>query len=494
MEAYRERGDAGLPEDLDPDARCLLDRAGRVFSLSDLRAGSLVEGDYPALADALTATGSAVGIADLNERSRAFFVSLGIRTLTSISGTGVAAFGAQTPSPPWFKPRHRELLLDLLRRPLFSRALHELAVRQRHATFEFRPVELAELQRRVVGIAEINFLDSISREYRVGGHAVQVPVDTALQDGVIGLVGPRTKLDFQQLTAHALAEVAGAVNAAQARALSTTFFPLLLCRTTEDMHVLLERMGVDMRRWSYDHDDQINPEDDAAEDVGEKILRHVVQGLNTTRRQPQQATSGSPEGPESASPTPTPPPRALSPFTLPDLGEVTMSVVPLHGQQMQPWVAQGRRSGGSSSSGWMPRSGAEVERDRDVGRRGEELVYLMELVRLRAIGHENPEDLVIWTSQTDPGADHDIRSVGEDGRERWIEVKSSIGTDGHFEWSKNEFEKALREGDRYELWRVYRAASINPAAKCFANPVALLGTSRLVLELGSLRACIEDLG
>jgi hypothetical protein len=27
----------------------------------------------------------------------------------------------------------------------------------------------------------------------------------------------------------------------------------------------------------------------------------------------------------------------------------------------------------------------------------------------------------------------------------------------------------------------------------FVNPAALLGASRLVLELGSLRACVEDL-
>src|SRR5262249_35436352 len=125
MEAYHQRGRAGLPENLSDDARCLLDRQGRLFSLSDLREGLLVEGDYPALVDVLAATGSRIGVADLTERSRSFFLSLDIRPLTSIAGPGTPAFGAPTPAPHWFKVHHRDRLLDLLRRPLFAKALHE---------------------------------------------------------------------------------------------------------------------------------------------------------------------------------------------------------------------------------------------------------------------------------------------------------------------------------------------------------------------------------
>lgn len=153
-------------------------------------------------------------------------------------------------------------------------------------------------------------------------------------------------------------------------------------------------------------------------------------------------------------------------------------------------------SGGSigrSSSDWRPRTPAEIERDRKVGRRGEELVYREELERVRAMGHSKPEEIVIWVSETDPGADHDIKSIGDDGRVRWLEVKSTVGTDGRFEWSRKEFEKALREKDSYVLWRVYRAASTAPIAKLFSNPAALISTSRLVLELGSVRASLEDL-
>jgi hypothetical protein len=107
LEAYRERGADGLPEHLDENVCCLLDRKGRLFSLSNLRAGLLVEGDYPALSDALTAAGSAIGIVRLTQRSRAFLLKLGIRPLTSIAGRGTPVFGVRTPPPSWFKSHHR---------------------------------------------------------------------------------------------------------------------------------------------------------------------------------------------------------------------------------------------------------------------------------------------------------------------------------------------------------------------------------------------------
>lgn len=53
------------------------------------------------------------------------------------------------------------------------------------------------------------------------------------------------------------------------------------------------------------------------------------------------------------------------------------------------------------------------------------------------------------------------------------------------------FERALRERDRYELWRVYRAADCNPIAKCFRNPAELIAMSRIALELGTAPAIIE---
>ena len=93
----------------------------------------------------------------------------------------------------------------------------------------------------------------------------------------------------------------------------------------------------------------------------------------------------------------------------------------------------------------------DVAQDFLIGARGEELVYRSELERVRRLGYEAPERYVIWTSRNDAGADHDIRSVTDDGGLLWIEVKSTTGIDGWFYWPKKEFEKALRERERYEL-------------------------------------------
>jgi hypothetical protein len=75
----------------------------------------------------------------------------------------------------------------------------------------------------------------------------------------------------------------------------------------------------------------------------------------------------------------------------------------------------------------------------------------------------------------------------------WIEVKSTTGTDGWFYWPKKEFEKALRERERYALWRVYESHTTHPIAKCFRDPISLRNRNALRLELGTLRAIIEPL-
>jgi hypothetical protein len=116
------------------------------------------------------------------------------------------------------------------------------------------------------------------------------------------------------------------------------------------------------------------------------------------------------------------------------------------------------------------------------------------LERLRAAGHPSPEKVVVWTSDADPGADHDIRSLADDCKPLWIEVKSTAGHDGNFVWPKNEFQKALREGSHYELWRVYEATSEHPIAKRFSDPVNLVREGKLRIDLATLRAEIQPMG
>jgi sacsin len=216
----------------------------------------------------------------------------------------------------------------------------------------------------------------------------------------------------------------------------------------------------------------------------EGIVRGLVDGLNRTASSRDQ--NGRDRSPGRIS-------GSNSQVELPSLEKVSLQIAQ-NSEEAISAAASSSRSGGASSSNWSPRSGRDVERDKMIGNRGEELVYRHEIERLRNLGVTNPEGQVVWTSQKDPGADHDIKSISEDGRPLWIEVKATRGTDGRFEWTQNEFRKALTDGEHYELWRIYEADTEHPTAKRFRNPIALLECSALTLELSTLRAAVEPRG
>jgi hypothetical protein len=69
---------------------------------------------------------------------------------------------------------------------------------------------------------------------------------------------------------------------------------------------------------------------------------------------------------------------------------------------------------------------------------------------------------VTWTADSVASADHDIKSVDDDGGDLWIEVKSTTGRDGQFSWPAAEFQLAVRARGRYVLYRVYEADTTAP--------------------------------
>ena len=480
-ECYRQRGSQGLPNGLDLK-KCLVATNGLLYSLNELRVGRLLENDFPALADALAASSSPLGVVDMHDQVRPFFLRLGLQHLSSFAGTGSPIFGAPATPPLWFKPHYYQSIVTMMQRKIFPKALHATALRLRHSFPGFSAANPEALARRLHDIGGLAFYFRDLAGVLVGAVKPRVPVEAAVGEGVVGLVAPRTKLDFQQLVAQALAEVAGAANVAQTRALSTAILPLVLCRTVEDIVVLMERMGVDIREWARPDEPELEFDASSDDELGEEIIRQVMHSLATAGGPEISADSGS----DRIVAQSTPP--CSSPAPLPDLDSVGLTVTVPSDRTVQSHPSQLVRSGD-----WMPRNASEVARDREIGLRGEELIYRMEIERLRNAGHPDPETVVIWASPNDPGADHDIRSIDEAGRPRWIEVKSTTGNDGRFDWSRNEFERAMRERHRYELWRVYRATSNAPVAKCFRNPAKLLGEARLHLELGSFRACVENI-
>jgi len=99
---------------------------------------------------------------------------------------------------------------------------------------------------------------------------------------------------------------------------------------------------------------------------------------------------------------------------------------------------------------------------------------------------------VVWASKDHPGFNHDIRSVDAHSGAIWIEVKSTTGFDGTFDWSIAEFERALSEGPRHQLWRVYDVAGTTAIAdaRICLQPITL----ERPLSGRSMFASMTDIG
>lgn len=100
-------------------------------------------------------------------------------------------------------------------------------------------------------------------------------------------------------------------------------------------------------------------------------------------------------------------------------------------------------------------------RNRVLGRAGEEKALSYEIDRLIGLDRMDLAKRVEWTADVHgDGAGYDIRSFDEDGRERFIEVKTTRGgprTD--FFLSRNERAFSEEEPERYRLYRLYDASA-----------------------------------
>ena len=91
---------------------------------------------------------------------------------------------------------------------------------------------------------------------------------------------------------------------------------------------------------------------------------------------------------------------------------------------------------------------------------GEEHVLDSERRRLRRAGLPHLAEKIRWTSRESVSEGYDISSFEEDGSERFIEVKASIGNVKTFEMSNNEWIVAGKLGKRYYICRVSNVRSI----------------------------------
>jgi hypothetical protein len=99
-------------------------------------------------------------------------------------------------------------------------------------------------------------------------------------------------------------------------------------------------------------------------------------------------------------------------------------------------------------------------RNRSLGRAGEEAVLLFERSRLEAEERRDLARKVRWVAQEDgDGAGYDVLSFDREGRERFVEVKTTLGSrTTPFYLTRNECALSEERPDAFRIMRVYSFA------------------------------------
>jgi Domain of unknown function (DUF3883) len=105
-----------------------------------------------------------------------------------------------------------------------------------------------------------------------------------------------------------------------------------------------------------------------------------------------------------------------------------------------------------------------VERDfrnRKLGREGEELVFQFEREKLLQLDRSDLAKKIRWISEEDgDGAGYDILSFDEKGKERFLEVKTTVGSDiTPFYITRNELSLSSERPEAFRLCRVFDFAT-----------------------------------
>ncbi len=340
-------------------------------------------------------------------------------------------------------------------------------------------------------VESLIFVDFVSQECKLGDISVELQPSHFLDGATLYVAWTQRRTAFRDAVSLALAEaVTGSSGSAQL--IAPAIYRLLECNTTEEITEYLAQRGIPWRRhvpleiWDVegetagDGSHQAQDRESIAEQIRDSLTANLL-------RRASQTKTGSPTSSSRTSTTQSSPKRRL----LPPIDEVVTREIAVSGTHISTSAGGAGSGGGGGGGGWSSR---DPEWDRRIGERGEEIVYLREIERVRAAGLECPESSVIWVARDDPTADHDIRSVTEDGRPLWIEVKSTSGLHGHFDWPESEVAKAMTEREGYVLCRVYQADTRSPLVKCFRDPLSMVESGQMRLGLGSVRAQVESAG
>lgn len=213
--------------------------------------------------------------------------------------------------------------------------------------------------------------------------------------------------------------------------------------------------------------DQISESEDDEEGEDEQPRKDQLRPDNATRKRDEEALA------------------RMTPIELPeiDLSKVHTTYV----DSPDGALPDDQRPKGSGRGGGGRRDWERDQRLREAyGKRGEELVKLVELQRLQSLGMDRPDQCVRWLREKgDETADHDIESkdlVDGEWVDVVIEVKATPANDFRFQMSRAELSCAWREGARYRLYRVVDVASAAPEVYVFENPYTLWKAGRALIE------------
>lgn len=474
LRAYAELQD-GIPEDVSLGRQpFVLGRDGRLHHPSR----TFID-DYPELAEAL---GERVSIAeDFSQAALQFYGSCGIRRLREAAVLLQSFIGdlRNEPNRIGATKTKRQLDSNIFRSALLALINREITDRPGLAVAPLPTSALPTLQSLV-------FVDDISHNYQLGEVSVAIGAHHHWEGTTLYVVSPESRTEFRDSVSYALAEAVTA-SSRSAQMIVSAIYRLLECNTTDDIDDFLARRGIS---WQanlpfevWEGDSETSQERLDTKHDGESIAEQISESLTTNLMSRADRADSSPSSPSPNTLTTDPDPKRRE---LPPMSEVEIQEAALTGTHISTeTLGSGGNAGGGNSSRRDP------DWDQILGERGEEIVYLRELERVRGAGIKSPDSLVTWVSRDDATADHDILSVAEDGSPLWIEVKSTSGVDGNFDWSESEVAKAMRERERYILCRVYRVSSVEPLVKRFPDPLSMVESGRMRLVLGSVRARVE---
>lgn len=118
----------------------------------------------------------------------------------------------------------------------------------------------------------------------------------------------------------------------------------------------------------------------------------------------------------------------------------------------------------------------------EIGNLGEDYVFRHEAAFLREIGRQDLAERVRMICRENVAAGYDVLSFDENGEEKYIEVKTTIGKHHRFELTANELSKANDLKNLYWIYRVTQIQTDTPQIKMIQNPAELIEESRLILK------------